>query len=71
MDRSTASSGHAVEDKGPHPRQQKPCILRIHCGGCGLWVCVHTDRSPASSGPAVETSEGCGAVSTLTGTWPL
>ena len=22
MDRSTASSGHAVEDKGPHPRNR-------------------------------------------------
>ena len=39
----------------------------------GLWrmrVCIHANRSPASSGPTVEGSEECESVSTLIGAWP-
>ena len=34
----------------------------------GTWPCVHTDKNPVSSGPAVEDSGGRGPASTLTRT---
>ena len=57
------------EDLGLRPHRQEPSLLRTHCGGFrGTWPCVHTDKNPVSSGPAVETSGGQGPVSTRTST---